>query len=307
MIFKQLKNLKYKIGLLPLIFESIKRYTAVEQQLDDIRAALGRIENRQLASNESNELSSYEFKIFSQFGEDGIIQHLLRHVPIENKTFVEFGVEDYTEANTRFLLVSGGWSGLIIDGNENNIDLIKNSNLYWRHDLKAVAEFVTKDNINQIFLKQGITGDIGLLSVDVDGNDYWIWKAINVISPVIVVVEYNHRFGSSEAVTIPYSADFVRTKAHHSKIYFGASLKALWLLAKEKGYVLVGCTSNGLNAFFVRQDKMPQSLREVSPEEGFKKGLFSEARNEDGTPLELSWEEENRLVMSLPLVQVDKK
>ena len=130
--------------------------------------------------------------------------------------------------------MNNNWSGLVIDGDPANVSIIKSDPIYWRHNLKADCAFVTKDNINELLKRNGISGDVGLLSVDVDGNDYWVWKEIDAISPRIVVIEYNSRFGADRAVTVPYDASFVRRRAHHSMIYFGASLRALVNLGKKK-------------------------------------------------------------------------
>lgn len=169
-------------------------------------------------------LEEVEFQVFSQFGEDGIIQWLIQNIELNEKTFVEFGVEDYTEANTRFLLMNNNWSGLIIDGSEENINHVKNWRLFWKYDLTAVAEFITKDNINEIITGAGFYGDIGLLSVDIDGNDYWVLNAITCVNPRILICEYNNIFGSDEKVSVPYDEKFYRTEKHYSNLYWGASL-----------------------------------------------------------------------------------
>ncbi|WP_238361189.1 hypothetical protein [Iningainema tapete] len=285
-----------------------KRQYEMEKRLDLMQRALGRIEMRQLKHQSSDNVLDYEYQVFSQWGEDGIIQFLINNIEIERKIFVEFGVEDYQQANTKFLLVNNNWSGLVIDGSDANISRLKTDYVYWNYNLKAVKAFVTKDNINNLLLENGLTGEIGLLSIDIDGNDYWIWDAINVINPVIVIVEYNYRFGSEAAVTIPYSEDFDRSKAHHSMIYFGASLKAICLLAKRKGYTFVGCCSNGVNAFFIRTDKKPSTLKEMTLEEGYKSGQFCETRNEDGVQVKTPPQQEVLLLQSLnlPLVTIDE-
>jgi hypothetical protein len=121
----------------------------LEQRLEHIQTALGRIEARQTASAET--LSASEFKAFSQMGEDGIIQFLIRHVPIKHKTFVEFGVQDYRESNTRFLLKQNQWKGLVIDSNSDSIEFIRRDELSWQHNLTAVCAFITAENINDFF------------------------------------------------------------------------------------------------------------------------------------------------------------
>lgn len=277
----------------------------IREALHRVREALGRIENRQLMSTPHDSIREYEFRVFSQWGEDGIIQFLTRNVAIRRKTFVEFGVENYVESNTRFLLVHNNWSGLVIDSNKDHIRFIKRDPISWKHDLQAVCEFVHAENINKILADNGTTGDIGLLSIDVDGNDYWIWEAIDVSTPAIVVIEYNYRFGPERAVTIPYDQNFLREKAHYTNIYYGASLRALCLLGNRKGYAFVGCNSAGNNAFFVRMDIKPDWLKEMTVEEGFVAGRFRESRDKNGQLLFLSGEEEREILSSLPLEEVN--
>lgn len=280
------------------------QFVQLQANIHKIQESLGRIESRQLQAVSDKSLNANEFRVFSQWGEDGIIQFLLNHIRIERPIFVEFGVQNYTESNTRFLLCNNNWAGLVIDGSEENINFIKQDPIYWQHNLKAVHAFIDKDNINPLIVENGITGEIGLLSIDIDGNDYWIWQAIDVVNPAIVIVEYNYRFGKDKAMTIPYNKEFIRNKAHYSMIYYGASLKALCLLAQKKGYVFVGSNSAGNNAFFVRQNIKPDYIKEITVEDGYRIGQFRESRNEQGQLLYLSLEEEEKILASLPLVEV---
>src|SRR5204863_3105813 len=135
-----------------------------------------------------------------------------------------FGVENYTEANTRFLLVNDNWKGLIIDGSEANIQYVKDDDIFWGFDLVAKPAFITRDNINELMSSSSFSGEIGLLSIDIDGNDYWIWECINAVNPIIVICEYNSVFGNERAVSVPYQSDFIARNAHFSQLYFGASL-----------------------------------------------------------------------------------
>ncbi len=310
-VARRLATVQNALGLLPLIVERLEglhdirqEIGSIREQLQHVQLALGRMEARQLAASPATSLREQEFKVTSQFGEDGIIQYLLRHVPIDSKVFVEFGVEDYTEANTLFLLEQNKWAGLVIDGSEDNVRRIQEGRAHVFYNLTAVQAFVTRDNINALLTDNGFTGEIGLLSIDIDGNDYWVWEAVTAVHPVLVIVEYNHRFGSEASVTIPYDPEFVRTQAHPSHTYFGASLRALCGLAHRKGYAFVGTGSDGVNAFFVRRDKRPEQVPELSVEEGYHQGHFSEWFGQDGRPIHLSWEEQHALVMGLPLVQV---
>ena len=226
-------------------------------------------------------LIAAEFQVFSQFGEDGILQYLLSKVEVPDTRFVEFGVQDYTESNTRYLLTKDNWSGLILDGSPVNISKVRQSELYWRHSLTAVPAFITRDNINQLLYENDSAGRLGILSIDIDGNDYWVWEAISVCDPAIVVVEYNAVFGSDAAVTIPYQADFVRTRAHFSNLYWGCSLKALVELGLSKGYSFVGCNSHGNNAFFVKKD-LSSRLAVYDTGGGYAPSRFRESLSSTG-------------------------
>jgi hypothetical protein len=248
-------------------------------------------------------LSDVEFKVYSQWGEDGIIQYLTHRIPIENKCFIEFGVENYTEANTRFLIVNDNWKGLVIDGSEDQVNNIKSDDIYWKYDLTAQCWFITRDNINDIIKNAGFDGDIGLLSIDIDGNDYWIWDAIDMVSPRIVICEYNSIFGSEFPISVPYEKDFVRTTAHYSNLYFGASLPALCLLAEKKGYDFVGTNSVGSNAFFVRKD-FSQGIKKLSAKEGYIKSNIRESRDNNGQLSYLTGRDRLQAISHLDVVNV---
>ncbi|MBK0380650.1 hypothetical protein [Mucilaginibacter segetis] len=230
-----------------------------------------------------NSITDVEFQVFSQFGDDGIIQYLVNKLDIPNKVFIEFGVENYKESNTRFLLINNKWSGLVIDGGKQNIDYIKRDAVSWANNLHAVHAFITTENINQIiggFLAKGYPSEIGILSVDIDGNDYFVWKEINTVNPIIVIAEYNAVFGAEKAWTIPYQEDFYRLDADPTSQYWGASLKCLCILAEEKGYYFIGCNSNGNNAYFIRKDKIAD-LKPLSCAEGFMQATYREYIDEN--------------------------
>jgi hypothetical protein len=251
-----------------------------------------------------NKIEEAEFKVFSQFGEDGIIQFIINKIPIPNKVFIEFGVENYIESNTRFLLVNNNWSGLVIDGDKENIEYIKNDSIYFNHNLKAVSNFITKDNINDIISSSEISGDIGLLSIDIDGNDYWIWETINVINPRIVICEYNSIFGNEKEVTIPYREDFVRKNAHYSLLFAGASLPALCSLAEKKGYDFIGSNSAGNNAFFIRKD-LSNNFNVLSPMEGYVESKFRESRDKSGNLSYLSGTDRLIEISEMKLIDIE--
>lgn len=313
-LLEKVKRRLFLSHLVPFIGEEFKkanrRLEQLERQIALVREAVGRVESRQVEAGGErggiapSDLAVAEFSVYSQWGEDGIIQHLLRHVTVPRRMFVEFGVESYREANTRFLLINDNWSGLVIDGSPEQVALIRKSREYWLYNLKAAEAFVTRENINELLTANGVSGPIGLLSIDIDGMDWWVWEAITAIEPAIVVIEYNYRFGPDESVIVPYDAAFDRRRAHHSILYYGASLEALCRLGRRKGYAFVGAGSAGLNAFFVRRDLKPEGLPELSAAQGYIEGQFCEAHDAAGVRIKMSNEEQRRLVFGLPLVRV---
>jgi hypothetical protein len=258
---------------------------------------------RQVALVRPNEsLRKVGFRVFSQWDEDGIIQYLVSHLPIENKTFIEFGVEDYEQSNTRFLLFNDHWQGMVLDANESDIRFIRSDRLYWEFDLQAKCAWITRENIDSLLREAGFAEDVGLVSIDIDGNEYWIWEAIRSVRPRIVIVEYNSLFGL-QPVSVPYKENFNKLSAHYSGLYYGCSLAALHHLAREKGYVLVGSNIWGHNAFFIRSD-VASEFKALEPEEVYVPSKFRDSRDPAGNLTYLRGEERIRLIEDLPVVNV---
>jgi hypothetical protein len=250
-------------------------------------------------------LNDVEFKIFSQWGDDGIIQWLTGVLEFPNRTFAEFGVANYRESNTRFLMMNDNWSGLVMDGSDANVAQIVGSEYFWKYQLEAKAAFIDTDNINALLEESLIDREVGILHIDLDGNDYWIWETIDVVDPIVVILEYNSLFGADRAITAPYAKDFDRTKAHYSNLYWGASLGALYQLSVSKGYVFIGCNSAGNNAYFVRKDKLNDSVREVSLEDGYVLCAFRESRDREGRLTYLTGADRIDAIRGMPVHNVE--
>ena len=249
-------------------------------------------------------LEDKEFRVFSQWGDDGIIQFLVKFLGIKNKSFIEFGVADYFESNTHFLLVHNNWSGFVIDGSEDNIQTVRNSPLYWRYSLHAEASFITSENINGLLSQSGFS-KVGLLHIDLDGNDYWVLKSLDLsrYEPDILIMEYNAHFGAERAITVPYNPSFNRMSAHYSGQFFGASLPALNLMAEKKGYYFIGCNLAGNNAYFLRnayRDRIPP----ITVREGFVDAKFRDARDKQGNLVYLSRSQCQDAIRGLIVVNV---
>lgn len=288
----QLRRIEPRLSALERAVDEAK-FLAAEQLIRDTRDR-GRVED----------IHETEFRVFSQFGDDGIIQYLIQRVSDCAPSFVEFGVEDYTESNTRFLLQHDNWRGLVMDSNPDDVAHIRRAPYYWRHDLTAREEMIDRDNIDSILERAGFTGELGLLCIDIDGMDYWVWERLAAVDPTIVVVEYNATFGKTRAVTVPYDAAFQRTKAHYSNLYWGCSLPALYRLGQRKGYALVGCNSAGINAYFVKRDRLGD-VEELDVDSAYVPSRFRESRDPEGRLTLLSAAERLGVIQHLPVVDVE--
>jgi hypothetical protein len=205
----------------------------------------------------SSDINKNEFSLFSQHGEDGIFNFIFEQIGFSNKKSVEIGF-GYHENNSLFLISKFHFKSLLIDGQDYNVNVFNDFNKkYIKSESLAIKKWITKDNINDIISSYVSDKEIDLLSIDIDGNDYWIWKAINCVSPRVVILEYNASL-HLHSLTVPYNESFDRTdysnNPRHSHWYHGASLSALAKLSKTKGYELIGTDKKGVNAFFVRKD-----------------------------------------------------
>ena len=196
-------------------------------------------------------LLSHGFKVYSQHDEDGMMEEIFRRIRCTNKYFVEFGLGDGLENCTTYLLLKE-WSGAWIEGSAICYEgILKNmAPLLASGRLRARYSFITAANICQLFSEMDVPKEFDFLSIDIDRNDYWIWEAIQGYNPRVVAIEYNASWKQTVSCVIPYEA----TAGWNWTNYFGASLKALEILGRKKGYSLVGCAYTGVTAFFVRND-----------------------------------------------------
>ncbi len=222
-------------------------------------------------------LSEAGFKCFSQADEDGILLYIFSIIGTVNKKSVEICAGNGIECNTANLIIHHKWTGLLVDDNQTLVDqglefYRKNPNTHV-FPPKFVKAWVTRDNVNDIIRQNGFEGEIDLLSIDMDGVDYWIWKAIDVIEPRVVVVEYQDIIGPDRALTVPYSDNFNAYSyptTNGMPNFCGASLAAFAKLATAKGYRLVGCNQYGYNAFFIRNPVGEVEIPEIPIRECFK-------------------------------------
>jgi hypothetical protein len=220
-------------------------------------------------------LEHFGYKVYSQNDEDGIIEEIFNRIGTTNRKFVEFGVQNGLESNGHFLLHKG-WSGLWIEGDKKIFNQL--CSIFKRAinngRLSAINAFITIENINQL-ISDKIGGgrqdrEVDLLSIDIDGNDYWIWKAIKCIDPRVVVIEYNAKFPPTYEWIMKYDAKHIWCGDDEQ----GASLKSLELLGTSLGYQLVGTCMKGVNAFFVKK----QLAKDLFPQPTNAENLYNPLR-----------------------------
>ena len=226
----------------------------IYSELDRMRVSNGRTEI--LASKACREsyvdLWDAEVKVFSQWGEDGILWFLCDVLEISKPRILEIGAGNFTECNSRFLAEARNAGVFLVDSRSDLISEINKLDLLWKNNLFAFEALVTPSNANSIAnLARKELGSIDILSLDIDGIDYWVMTEIDLSGISIIVVEYNPTFGSRYAFTVPKSDSFDRTTAHHSWLYFGASLRAWVEFFDHKKFTFVGTNRAGNNAFFI--------------------------------------------------------
>ncbi len=201
-------------------------------------------------NTDERRLLKYGYRVYSQGDEDGILHEIFRRIGEGGRKFLEIGVGTGVENNTLFLLIQG-WHGVWIEGSQRHVAAAKkNLEVAITAGLLRVEQhFVTAPNIDEK-VRNVAPGDVDLLSIDLDGNDYYVFDAIRSIRPRVIAAEYNAKFPADVAWVMEYN----ESHQWDSSDYFGASLKALDLLLAERGYALVGCNLLGTNAFFVRKD-----------------------------------------------------
>jgi len=240
-----------KILLLMIYFlKKIKNYTI--QKFFAILSNILLVSSRK-SYDEYKLLEDAELKFFSQNGEDGIIDYIVQKLDLKKPSFVEIGIGDYSEANTRFLYETYYSNGLVIDISKNLKEKVSSNVSLWRGNLNVVEKNVSSENINEILLTH-VDFKIDIFSIDIDGIDYWILKKIQPKISKVIILEYNSIFGSDLEVTVPNIKDFDRTKEHYSNLYYGASLKSYIKLMDEKGYYFLGVNRLRNNAFFINND-----------------------------------------------------
>ncbi|MAL65543.1 MAG: hypothetical protein CMF94_05515 [Candidatus Marinimicrobia bacterium] len=199
-------------------------------------------------------LSDVDYKVFSQNGEDGILDYLLYQLGIQKPKFLEIGVGDYTECNTRFIFERYSACGTIIDCIDNLEQKVKKNLELWKGNLKIINEKVNSKNVHDLIINTKNFLDLDVFSLDIDGIDYWIIEKLPEDFSKIVILEYNHIFGNDLKVTVPNIENFDRSDYHYSNLCFGMSIKAAIEIMEKKNFYFIGTNLLRNNAFFVSKN-----------------------------------------------------
>jgi hypothetical protein len=249
-----------------------KRFASIEAAQQKI--LLHQLDAR---AGEKVDLASFGFSAYSQTDEDGLLLAVFAVLGMGGRLCVEICAGAGNECNSANLLLHHGWHGLLVDGNADNV--AAGRRFFARHPGTAafppvyLQAWVTRENVNDLAASAGFTGEIDLLSLDMDGMDYWIWEALTVVQPRVVILEYSDILGPDRSVTVPYDPQFCAYKhptTNGLPNYCGASLRAFAKLGAKKGYRLVGCNTLNFNAIFVRNPLGEAVLPRIEVEECFK-------------------------------------
>jgi hypothetical protein len=255
-VFRQLRHLQSGVdGFEKNLHSLTEQHEEVFRQLRHLQSGIDGLVRAAYIDASSlpypERLTASRFRLLSQNQEDGILWSLFQQIGTTSKTFVELG-SGATGGNAAMLAGEFGWTGLLVEGDQGKVEYA--GRRFPR--AKAVCAWITPETVNDLLTQHGFAREVDLLSVDVDGVDYWVWKAITVCSARLVMLEYNSMFGADKAVTVPYDPKFDRR--NHRFCYYGASLPAMTQLSASKGYRLVAVEPTGVNAFFLRNDVAPE-------------------------------------------------
>jgi hypothetical protein len=281
----------------------------ISPELRNFRFLLGQAAILSSRANSQNfrNLWDAEVRVYSQWGEDGILDYLCEQIGLSKPKMLEIGAGNFSECNSRFLAENRNASVFAVDGRVDLVSAIEASSLRWKNHIFGDQTWVSPENINQVIYKaRQAIGGMDIFSLDLDGNDYWILQEAELDLVSIVVVEYNPLFGHRSAVSVPRDDLFERKSKHYSWLYYGASLLAFQYLLKQKGFSFIGSNRVGNNAFFIRNDLASKIL--IKPADDYSIYVdwrVRETRSKDGRLTYSSGDDRLSSIRELPLVDVE--
>ena len=271
------------------------------------RTGIAAIQAQRSARAGYTDLWDAEVRVYSQWGEDGILDFLCDALRLARPRVLELGCGDYRECNSRFLAEWRSSSVTMVDSRSDLIRSVRSLPAYWRTTLNPLQEWITPDSVEGIQERaRHLQGGLDIVSLDIDGNDFWVAERLDLLGVSIVVVEYQPLFGETEAVSIPPQDDFDRASAHYSHLYYGASLRAFTTLLGDKGFSFIGTNRAGNNAFFVQNAALAAialpvpDLDDLSP---YTRWTVRESRDASGSLSYLDHAQALQLIADMPVVE----
>ena len=300
-------NLKTKIS--KRIREFLRRALTVESANQKINIGILASHAMNARKHSMKDLWDAEFRVFSQFGEDGIVDLLLDELQISKPRIMEIGAGDFSECNSRFALHKRNCSAYLVDMREDLQRGLQESEIRWKASVAVEIAKIDEKNIKDIeskaskFLKY-----IDVISLDIDGIDFWIAQHINWNGIKIAIVEYNPVFGAKLSVSIPKDTFSSRFEHHYSGLVYGASLLAWIEFFESKDMRFVGTNRAGNNAFFVPSSlagNLPFRLPDISQLDAYVDWQIRDSRNQDQALSSLSLEQARDLISGVELIETN--
>lgn len=291
-------------------FRKVKEYLApqyISSASSTIDGYLAMLIQRSLPSPLEN-LWDAEFKVYSQWGEDGILNYLCEKLGLSKPKMIELGAGNFEECNSRFLAEYRHASVAPVDARSDLHSSVQNLDINWKTTIVPQVTWITPDNVNELIKSSAkALGGIDILSLDIDGNDYWVADSLDTSNFQIIIVEYNPIFGHERSVTVPRNDSFDRTSAHYSNLYYGASLRSFINLFDSKNFTFVGTNRVGNNAFFVPDTKINNLDLQIPRTDDLSKFTdwrVRESRSTEGQLTFLNCREGADLIKELQLIEL---
>jgi hypothetical protein len=280
----------------------------LKPEIGNLKFLLGQsaIISSRAAADSFKDLWDAEVKVYSQWGEDGILDYICGAIGVSKPNVIEIGAGNFIECNSRFLAESRNANIIAVDGRNDLKENVENSSVFWKSQIIPLVDWVTPDKINSIILLgEEKFGKIDIFSIDLDGNDYWIIKEANLTKIDVVVLEYNPIFGAIKEVSVPRDDEFDRYKKHFTGLYYGASLRAYIKLLINKDFIFIGANRVGNNAFFVKNNLLHNfKIAIPSDLDKYVDWRIRESREESGRLSYLSGKDRLEVIKELPLIEL---
>lgn len=284
--------------------------TAERDFLDPLRSRIGEaaLMAQRGAREGFQDLWDAEVQVYSQWGEDGILSYLCDCLSLVKPRAIELGAGNFLESNTRFLAEVRHASVVAVDSREDLQSSMNALPSYWRNSIWSIRAWITPESVPQILeTASQLMGGLNILSLDIDGNDYWVAEQIDCSGIKIIMVEYNPLLGHRIPVAVPRDNAFTRSGAHYSWLYFGASLPAWVFLFGDRGYSLVGTNRAGNNAFFCQTadlDLIPLQRIDSSQLEKYVDSRLRDSRGNKGELTYLTRDRGVEAIAACPVIDV---